>query len=143
MSMNLKTAAIAAMLAALPAAAMAADDVSRFDGTWSATYVCPATTSPPSMAYQWHFLVAVSDGKVSGQFNNPGRPNSAKIVGLIKPDGSAGVRLDGLTGNAQTTMGQVSAGTPFTARIRAHFDAQRGDGTRLGGRPCTITFMRQ
>jgi hypothetical protein len=95
-----------------------APDASRFDGAWAGAISCPAHVEDTGAG-------------------------SLKIDGPIQPDGTADLIATGRTGNPDYAVKHLAPGTPYSYRIKAHFDGARGPGTRLDSRRCDFTFTRE
>lgn len=99
----------------------------RFDGVWSARLECPASTDG-ARNYTVTLPVTVRDNVLRAGVGTQGMPAWLLWEGGIEPNGSAGLRANGLTGNPAITVGRVQPGTPYTYQIVAQFKGPRGTG---------------
>ena len=112
----------------------------NFDGTWQTTWSCTNFGRFPGYSYQ--FPAQVKDGGYHGEHGRPGEPGGLQIDGKIEADGSAGFYGKGVVGSAVVALG-MPRGTQYAFHALAHFNHTIGDGKRLEGRPCTLSFQRQ
>jgi hypothetical protein len=131
--------AAGALVAARPQAAMAA---SSFDGVWNVDVHC-TDTNRGIKGYNWQFPARVSKGHFSGVYRAGQRINTGQISGQIRPDGSASLRMTGRTGNPANNLGGVDGGLPFAYGVAARFSGASGEGHRVGGRNCALSFSKQ
>jgi len=132
-------------LAVLAAAAGSAAAQAAFDGTWQATVVCSDHQSASGMVakgYTLVFDVSVQQGWLDGQFGKPGSANSLRLSGPIQPDGQASLKAEGYTGNPQYSIDRVPASSRYSYTLKTQFEARRGSGQRVEGRPCEAVFVR-
>jgi hypothetical protein len=141
----LSVVALAAAAATTLSYAQAPAATTKFDGTWGVTLVCAdyKDAGAGAKGYTFRFLAHVKDGQLEAQYGTPGEPSSLHYSGTIQEDGSAEIQAKGRTGNPDYTVGRVVRSTPYAYRMRAKFDATRGNATRLDLRPCEATFVKQ
>ena len=77
-----------------PVAAPSNAKTQRFDGTWDATIVCP-NASNAALTTTQRLTVDIKDGTLTGGSGDEGQPGSLRLVGRIKPDGSAEIGARG------------------------------------------------
>ena len=116
-----------------------------FDGPWSVTLVCPTHKDEhgTALAFMYHFMAQVKDGVLHGEYHTKETPPWLSLEGKIKPDGSAEFIATGITGKPAYSLQNVSAGTPFTYQVKAHFEGSQGTGTRVEGRVGNFTFDKR
>ncbi len=133
--------AISLLLASAPAWAQA----SRFDGAWAVDMVCPAHRSNDDDAKGYHhaFPAQVVNGELRGQHRTDGEPGYHLLMGKIRADGSATLRLDGIVNNPNYAINNAPMGKKYSYAVKAMFDDKKGEGRRLSGRTCEFTFTRQ
>ena len=122
----------------------AANALETFDGAWRVVISCPAHTDDAAGArgYSYGFPAQVKD-VLHAQRKAEDAPGSLRIDGPIQPDGNADLIAKGLTGHPDNAVGHLAPATPYTYRIKAHFEGSRGVGTRLDSRKCDFTFTKQ
>lgn len=121
-----------------------------FDGTWSVTIVAPDVKDPAGKlvkGYQSQFNVYVHNGQLHGEHKHRvsrigDYPSTLEMNGEIKPDGSAYLRVNGVSGDTQFSPTYERPGTPYTYEIKVQFAGNRGSGVSIGYRPRTYTFVR-
>ncbi len=122
-----------------PATAASADSL-RFDGTWPAQLSCEPSKS--AAAYIIHLTMTIRNGELTGHY--VGRDGSqTAFKGRIQPDGSAMIAVDGATGDPKYALGNVSPGSRVSYQMAVRFSGRNASGTRVSGRPCTITMSKQ
>jgi uncharacterized caspase-like protein len=122
-----------------PATAASADSL-RFDGTWPAQLSCEPSKS--AAAYIIHLTMTIRNGELTGHY--VGRDGSqTAFKGRIQPDGSAMIAVDGATGDPKYALGNVAPGSRVSYQMAVRFSGRSASGTRVGGRPCTITMSKQ
>lgn len=114
----------------------------KFDGVWDVVLSCSRAEDGAS-GYTFRFAATVRGNVLRAEKGTPGQPGSLVLNGTIQPDGNAMLMANGNTGNPEYSVGRVSQTTPYSYRMQARFDEQRGTGTRLDTRPCTATFAKQ
>lgn len=120
-------------------------DVQRFDGTWGVTLTCADFKDAKGGAkgYKYRFLAHVKDGVLSGEHGRENESGWLRYDGRIERDGTATISAKGITGDPQTSVGQISRGTPYSYRVKAEFEESSGRGTRVDLRPCDVIFIKQ
>jgi hypothetical protein len=118
-----------------------ADDAARFDGTWDTTLSCSNTQG--ALGYSFEFLSTVKDGVLHGEKGDEGKPGWLQIDGSIQPDGTAKLYAKGLVGGQEYAVGHRPKGTAYGYHIEATFSDKDGNGKRVEGRPCDVTFSRK
>ena len=140
------TGALGRLLPALLAtAAGGATAQAAFDGTWQATVVCSDHQSASGMVAKGYTLVmdaTVRQGWLDGQYGKPGSANSLRLSGAIQPDGQASLVAEGFTGNPQYSIDRVPSSSRYSYTLKSQFEARRGSGQRVEGRPCEAVFVR-
>ena len=112
-----------------------------FDGNWLTTISCPNAAG--ALGYSYQFSAQVRDGVLRGERLSPGHPGWLMLSGTIRPDGSADIYAKGLVAAPEYVPGQIPKGTDYAYRIAARFEGSQGTGSRVEGRPCTASFVRQ
>jgi uncharacterized caspase-like protein len=129
--------------AAAPRAAPAsAAATSRFDGAWDVKIVCDRGRGG-AQGYKLDMQAQVKDGVLKAQTANLGQPGTAEMNGRIQPDGSARLRVLGITGDARYSLDKRAQGSPYTYTVKAQFDDRQGSGQRLEERACELSFSRR
>jgi TIR domain len=111
-----------------------------FDGAWTTTWTCTNFSKFPGYTYQ--FSSEVKDGSYHAQKGKPGDPASLAIDGKIEPDGTAAFFGKGYVGSIVVALG-APRGTQYAFHALGHFEHGIGDGRRIEGRPCTMSFQKQ
>jgi hypothetical protein len=111
-----------------------------FDGAWQTTWVCSGVGQYPGYTYQ--FLSEIKDGVYHGIKGVKGEPSSLVMEGKVEADGMAGFSGEVIVGSSIVGLG-VARGTEVAFHALAKFDHASGSGKRIGGRPCTMTFIKQ
>lgn len=134
--------AILAILFALGTSSgtLADDGHSRFDGSWDTILSCP--NADGALGYSFKFLSTVKDGVLHGEKGRREEPGWLQLDGRILADGSAELYVDGLVGAAPYAVGQRPAGSKYGYHVTSRFTDASGSGTRVEGRPCTVTFAK-
>lgn len=143
--MTRATTFVGLMTAALLGAAAsiaAADDASRFDGTWDVNLVCEPHTVGVK-PYSYEFSAEVKGGVLHGEHGTKGAPSWLVIDGKIQPDGTARLSANGLTGHPDYALQHVPPSTPYAYRIAARFEGTHGTGSRIENRDCQYTFFKR
>jgi hypothetical protein len=122
-----------------------AQNVTPFDGEWSVTLDCPFHEGKTNDAkgYRYQFPAEVKNGLLRGSQGREGEPSWLLLTGTIAPDGSANLKADGIVGNQSAAANKAQRGTPYTYRVRAQFERDKGTGERIGTRKCDFTFVRR
>jgi hypothetical protein len=119
---------------------------SQFDGSWTTTMACDASTHMP--AYQWTFLANITNGTFHGQHGEQGGPGYMVMDGAINPDGSAKLHAKGTVQAGKAGVITELKGNKYDYYVEAKFTATTGTGKRdegagLLGRPCSFQFTKQ
>jgi hypothetical protein len=85
----------------------------------------------------------VKNDLLHGEKGTKGEAGWLQLDGKILRDGSANIYADGLVGAAPFAVGQRPAGTAYGYHIDAKFSDTTGSGSRVEGRPCTVSFTKQ
>jgi hypothetical protein len=112
-----------------------------FDGTWQTTYTC--APAGPALGFSFQFNSQVKDGVVHGVHGTPGERSSLVLDGKLQSGGEAAMTAKGVVGSASFAVGGQPGGTPYAFHATAHFDHAVGNGHRIEGRPCDLTFAKQ
>ncbi len=118
----------------------------HFDGTWTTTMACDASTRMP--AYQWKFPSTIANGSFHGQHGEEGGPGYLIIDGTINPDGSAKLHAKGTVQSGKAGLVTQLKGNKYDYYIEARFTDMTGTGKRdegagILGRPCSFDFAKQ
>jgi hypothetical protein len=111
-----------------------------FDGAWQTTWTCSNLGQYPGYTYQ--FVAEVKNGVYHGVKGTKGEPSSLVMDGKIEADGTAGFFGEIIVGSSLVGLG-VARGTPSDFHAIAKFESTSGNGKRIEGRPCLLTFGRQ
>jgi TIR domain len=111
-----------------------------FDGAWQTEWTCPNLGQFPG--YTYRFAGQVKDGSYHGVKGVIGQPSSMVLDGKIEPDGQAGFAGEIIVGSSVVGLG-AARGSPSDFHALARFDHASGNGKRIEGRPCTLSFMKQ
>lgn len=135
-----------AIILVVPTLTGAQTSGTRFDGTWTTSMACDASTHMP--AYQWTFPATIVNGTLHGQHGEEGGPGYMVVDGPIKGDGSAKLHAKGTVQPGKAGIITEMKGNKYDYYIEAKFTETSGSGTRdkgigLLGRPCTFTFTKQ
>jgi hypothetical protein len=116
-----------------------------YDGRWAVSLVCEdfADKAKVAKGYTSKFVGDVREGRLTGQQGQVGRPSSLTMVGSIQADGTAQLKVSGLTGDPEFTVGQVQPSTPFGFTMRGSFTQFKGKAQRVELRPCEATFLKR
>jgi hypothetical protein len=135
---KLTTALAATILLAVAAAD--ASPAAPFDGVWTTVVACSASAG--ALPYSYEFNSTVSQGVLHGERGIKGAPGWLRVDGRISTDGSAALAAHGLVGKEWAATGHLPPGTPYKYRIEARFSGDSGNGGRVSGRPCKISFSK-
>lgn len=124
------------------AALTSASRTGAFDGTWLVLYSCTVARDGAA-GFSLNFLASVRDGVLHGERGVRGQARSLALDGQIQPDGSAMLAGQGVTGNAEYSVGRIAAGTPYRFYLQSRFEGTHGMGKRLEVRPCEAVFTKQ
>ena len=124
----------------------AQDSVSHFDGKWTTTMACDASSHMP--AYKWEFLSTIANGNFHGQHGEEHGPGYLVIDGPVKTDGSAKLHAKGTVQAGKAGIVTELKGNKYDYFIEARFTDTTGTGTRdkgagILGRPCDFHFTKQ
>jgi hypothetical protein len=140
MHFPIRTLSLMVALTALSSAR--ADDVFRkFDGAWDTILTCP--NSNGALGFSYHFDSTVKDGVLHGEKGDKGQPGWFQLDGRIPDGGSVSLYAEGLVGAAPFAVGQRPKGTQYGFHVASTFTEKSGTGTRVEGRPCSVTFMKK
>ena len=117
-----------------------APPIKTFDGTWQTEWTCPNLGGYPG--YSFSFNGQVKDGVYHGTKGAKGEPSSMTLDGKIEADGTAGFAGEIIVGSSLVGLG-AARGSPSDFHALGHFDHGSGNGKRIEGRPCTLTFLKQ
>ena len=134
--------ATAAFVMAASSAVAMATPASPFDGSWTVTLTCPASTDGRALGYSYEFPVRVKDNILEGEHGTQGEPGWLKLSGPIQPDGSAALLAEGLTNLPNYALYSLKRGTPYKHAVTAKFDPHHGSGSWITIRTCTFDFAR-
>jgi hypothetical protein len=128
-----------------PPAVSSAGSSTAFDGRWAVNLVCEdaADSGKVAKGYTLNFFSDVKEGRLTGQYGQIGKPGYLSLVGVIKADGSAEIKANGLIGDPKNAVGKFSSGTPYTYHMRGTFTPTSGKATRIELRPCETTFTKK
>jgi hypothetical protein len=112
----------------------------NFDGTWVTEWTCPNLGQYPG--YTYRFPGQVKDGAYHGLKGVKGEPSSMVLEGKIASDGAAAFFGEIIVGSSLVGLG-AARGTPSDFHALAHFDHASGNGKRIEGRPCSLTFEKE
>jgi hypothetical protein len=112
----------------------------NFDGAWQTEWTCPNLGQYPG--YSYRFVGQIKDGAYHGLKGVKGEPSSLDLNGKIDADGTAGFFGEIIVGSSLVGLG-TARGTPSDFHAIAHFGASSGDGKRIEGRPCSLSFVKQ
>lgn len=122
-------------------AGRAADPVRKYDGTWDTVLSCPNANG--ALGFSYHFDSTVRDGLLHGEKGDKGQPGWFQLDGRIPDDGAASLYAEGLVGAAPFAVGQRPKGTQYGFHVASMFTDKSGTGSRVEGRPCSVTFTRK
>ncbi len=118
----------------------------RFDGAWTTTMSCDASTNMP--AYKWTFVGTVASSNFHGQHGEQGGPGYMVMDGPIGPDGSAKLHAKGTVQKGKAGLITQLKGNKYDYYVDAKFTDTSGAGKReegagILGRPCSFEFTKQ
>jgi hypothetical protein len=115
------------------------------DGRWSVFLSCADTFDRNGVVkgYVYNFAVEIVGGRLEGRFDESRPPAFVHFAGEVLPDGMLFIRVDGLSGAPEATLGKVPTGTPYHYTMRGTLDASRGKAERVELRPCTAELAKQ
>jgi len=128
-----------------PPVVSSAGSSTAFDGRWAVNLVCEdvADSGRVAKGYTLNFFSDVKEGRLTGQYGQIGQPGYLSLIGVIKADGSAEIKANGLIGDPKNAVGKWSSGTPYTYHMRGTFTPTSGKATRIELRPCEATFSKK
>jgi hypothetical protein len=112
-----------------------------FDGLWQTTLSC--ANADGALGYSFRFASTISNGSLHAEKGTPHEAGWLQIDGPLRADGTADLYVQGLVGAAAFAVGQRPAGTSYGYHVDARFSAERGEGHRVEGRPCSVVWIRQ
>lgn len=112
-----------------------------FDGTWSARVACQRHEEG-ALGYKVDLIAQVHQGQLRAELGTAGEPGWLLLSGQIQTDGSAQLHAQGLTADPKYSLRGVRSGTPFQYDVDATFQGDQGQGRRLQGRACGLSFQR-
>jgi hypothetical protein len=118
----------------------------HFDGTWTTSMSCDASTHMP--AYTWTFVSTIANGAFHGQHGEEGGPGYLVIDGPVNADGSAKLHAKGKVSAGKAGLVTELKGNKYDYYIDATFSDASGTGKReegagILGRPCSFQFTKQ
>jgi hypothetical protein len=113
----------------------------HFDGTWHTIVSC--SNARDALGYSFEFVSIVKDDQLHGEKGVKGEAGWLQIDGQIQADGAANLYASGLVGAAPYAVGGRPAGSLYGYHIDTHFSGSSGEGRRVEGRPCTVSFTKQ
>jgi hypothetical protein len=121
---------------------MRADEkLKRFDGEWDTILSCPNLAG--ALGYSFVFPSLIKEGVLRGENGVKGEPGWLQLDGAIPTDGCANIYANGLVGSSEAAVGHRPAGTQFGYHVEVEFTDTSGNGHRVEGRPCTVTFTKK
>src|SRR5260370_32003215 len=109
----------------------AASTVTAFDGTWSVTVNAHEYKNPDgsvALAFVRHLPAKVKNGVLHGESGARGAANWHELNGKIEANGTAILRITGITGNPTYTPGHLPSNISFEFQVIAHLDDRHGTG---------------
>lgn len=113
----------------------------RFDGEWDTILSCP--NSSGALGYSFEFPSVIKEATLHGEKGTKGEPGWLQLDGTIEPDGRARFYVNGLVGASQAAVGHRPPGTQYGYHVEGDFTETSGNGHRVEGRPCTVTFSKK
>jgi hypothetical protein len=113
----------------------------QFDGLWQTTLSCE--NSNRALGYSFRFASTIKNGVLHGEKGTAHEAGWLQIDGSLASDGAADLYVNGLVGASAAAVGQRPAGTAYGYHVAARFSADRAEGHRVEGRPCTVIFTRE
>jgi TIR domain len=111
-----------------------------FDGAWETIWTCTNVGAHPG--YTFRFSGQVKAGVYHGLKGVKGQPSSMDLNGKIEADGSAAFFGEIIVGSSVVALG-AARGTPSDFHALAHFEGTSGNGTRIEGRACSLSFAKE
>jgi class 3 adenylate cyclase len=112
-----------------------------FDGSWQVEMRCAALANGAA-GFTVVFPARVVDSRILGERGKEGAPDSLRMEGEIRADGSALLGVRGFTADPKFNPRRLPPGSPYRYQVTARFDGASGTGTR-NDRPCELAFRRQ
>lgn len=134
------TRAICLLTALLLAGSASAEETGPFDGTWNTVLSC--SNFRDALGYSFQFPSVVRNGELHGQKGVRDQSGWLELNGRISAYGTGTIYASGLVGAAPYSVGERPGGTSYGYHIAAKFSDRAGSGTRVEGRPCSVTFDR-
>jgi hypothetical protein len=133
-------------LLGIPLLAGAQSPAGQFDGTWTTTMSCDASTHMP--AYKWTFIATIANSTFHGQHGEQGGPGYMVMDGQIGADGSAKLHAQGKVQAGKAGIVTELKGNKYDYYVDAKFTGSSGTGKReegagILGRPCSFEFTKQ
>ena len=117
-----------------PPAVSSAGSSTAFDGRWAVTLVCEdaADSGKVAKGYTLNFFSDVKEGRLTGQDGKIGQPGYLSLVGIIKADGSAEIKVNGLIGNPKLCgrQGYLRHAILLPHARHLHADERQGNAHR-------------
>jgi hypothetical protein len=111
-----------------------------FDGDWQTTWICPNVGR--YLGYSYQFEGHVKNGVYHGVKGQAGTPSSMVLDGKIESDGAAAFAGEVIVGSSLVGLG-AARGTLSDFHASAIFLGASGDGKRLEGRACSLSFVHR
>jgi hypothetical protein len=140
-AMNVYSMLLAILCGLLCGSPLRASAATPFDGAWDTGVYCPRVPDGAG-PYSWHFISQITNGAITAQYGEMGKPQSGSLTRNVNSDGSGIFSMDGLSGDAGYSLGNAPAETPYHYSITVHFNGSVGTGQRNEGRPCQFSFSR-
>ena len=142
----MKTKKLACLVAVFAPVVWAQSAGSHFDGTWTTSMACDASSNMP--AYKWTFNSTITNGTFHGQHGEEHGPGYLVIDGSVNNDGSAKLHAKGTVQAGKAGIVTQLKGNKYDYYIEAKFTDTTGTGTRdkgagILGRPCDFHFIKQ
>ena len=123
-----------------PPATAANPGSSRFDGIWATQVACEASKSAASFVND--ITLTVRNGEITGHYSGSTGSQMA-YRGKIEPGGSATIMVSGTSGSPKYNLGNAPTGSPISFQLAVQFSDRAAKGTRISGRPCTVTMVKR
>jgi hypothetical protein len=112
-----------------------------FDGDWNVAISCKASNG--GQPYRVHLPAKVRNGYFHAQRGIKGTADSYDMTGRISADGTAALKVAGLTGPSAYNRNNMQPGAPFSYPLTARFQDTHGTGRRTDGlRECSMVFSK-
>ena len=137
-----KTIQLFAAIALLALPVRSQTGVERFNGKWQTTVSCEPSRG--ALGFSYRFISEIKDGQFRGLHGTEDHPGYLFVDGTVLADGTAKLYAKGQTNGKEFVPGRDTApGTEFGYHVNAHFDENKGTGTRVEGRACSYEFERK